>query len=260
MNEARCAVHTSNAALGPCARCGKFVCELCVIRKAGLYCTDCGSMAVAARGPTPWERRDELGPVQGLWQTWKQSVFRPDTFFTSVRPDGNPRDAMFYGWSLLALCLVPNILFQALNFPQMAQSISIINGGHVPGWMASLTPLQWGAMLTVPAFVLYPLTFFVGAGMIHLGCVLFGANKNGFRATARVMGYAQGPIIGAAIPLVGSLFSLYLWVLLIFGVARTQEVSGGRAAAAVLTPSLLLGCCGGFAIGLAVAQQVLAHR
>ncbi|HSP18892.1 MAG TPA: hypothetical protein VLQ79_05230, partial [Myxococcaceae bacterium] len=36
---------------------------------------------------TPWERRKELGVVQGFIETWKRSVLSPQAFFPTVRPD-----------------------------------------------------------------------------------------------------------------------------------------------------------------------------
>lgn len=258
MNEARCALHPANAAVGPCTRCGTFVCELCVQRKPELYCPTCGPMIVVGRGPTAWEQRDTLGALPALWATWRESVLHPDTFFRRVKPDGSLKDALLYGWFLQLLVVGPNILFQALNFEQMKQSFSVAFHG-VPHWMENISRFEWGAMLALPGVVIYPLTLLMTAGLIHLGCLVWGANKNGFNATARAMAYSQGPAVVAAMPVVGWMAGLYCYVLMVFGIARGQEVTGARAAGAVLSPILLISCCAGVGI-TATIVAALANR
>src|SRR5215470_2416685 len=46
-----------------------------------------GAYPGGGRELTPWERRKELGVFQGFFETWKRSVFSPQAFFPTVRPD-----------------------------------------------------------------------------------------------------------------------------------------------------------------------------
>jgi hypothetical protein len=210
------------------------------------------------RQPTPWERRSELGPFNALWQTWKESIFHPDRFFSSVKPDGDVKDAVLYAWAVLAISLVPNVLMRGIGFAQLKESLQVVFKS-TPEWMNKLSSFEWGVLVTVPSFILFPLTFFMGAGIVHVGCVLWSANKNGFRATARAMAYAQGLAFATSIPMIGGVLAIYVIVLLVIGVARLQGVHPGRATGAVLTPSVVLGCCLGMAIS-AFVVQMLAHR
>ena len=256
MTNAQCQLHHKTA-LGPCTRCGTFVCEDCVVPGQSLSCARCRLLGAVDRVPTPWERRAELGYVQGLFQTWKMSLFQPDTFYRSVQPEGSTRDAMIYGWLMGLLVVPPNVLYNAWNFESFKAQLSML-GTHLPPWFMHLTPVQYGLMVGFLPMILYPLSFFITVGIIHLGCAIFGANKYGFGATARAVGYAQGPILAAWIPVVGGLGAIYIIVLQIFGVARMQEVSGGRATLAVLIGPVLfacvIGCIGGFAIAGALSQ------
>src|SRR5215831_388256 len=69
------------------------------------------------RGPsyrhdTPWERRKELGFVNALLETWKQTMISPDKFWSSVRPDGRWEDAFFYSWVIGAITLILTLLIK----------------------------------------------------------------------------------------------------------------------------------------------------
>ena len=85
--QAICPIHQKQS-VGPCSRCGTFVCSDCLIAGQGLTCAKCRALGAVARVPTPWERRAEIGALRGLWETWKLAMFKPDPFFRSVQPDG----------------------------------------------------------------------------------------------------------------------------------------------------------------------------
>src|SRR5438270_5179803 len=77
-----------------------------------------GGPVPGGRELTPWERRRELGAVQGFIETWKRSVLSPTTFFPTVRPDVPWSEALYYAWiihaftALLGLPLVGLGLFR----------------------------------------------------------------------------------------------------------------------------------------------------
>lgn len=256
---AMCAVHPELLATGTCARCGNFTCAQCAPPGGEGLCTACMARGgVAEREPPPWERRDELGLFTALGMQLKTSILKPDQFFRSLPPEGSLKEALLFGWLVSAAQALPMFLMQRLNYAQMEQSLSMLFRGHPPAWFTGLSPWAYAAVLSLPVLVIYPLTFLISAGLTHLGCVLWGAGGRGFTATARVVGYAQGPMLLAWVPVVGGLLSLYVIALEVFGISRVHETSVGRAIGGVLTVPLVLGCCIG-SMAVYAAVQMVSH-
>ena len=86
---------------------------------------------------------------------------------------------------------------------------------------------------------------------MHLGALLLGASRNGFNATLRAWGYAQGPGVVAIVPCFGFLAALYVYALTAMGLSELQKVSFGRAAFALSVIPLLCCCCVGLAMAMA---------
>src|SRR5437867_4209924 len=62
----RCARHVDRSAPSTSARCGNFMCDECSLSGQSPTCPACRELAgSSAREPTPWERRAEIGIVQG---------------------------------------------------------------------------------------------------------------------------------------------------------------------------------------------------
>jgi hypothetical protein len=104
--------------------------------------------------------------------------------------------------------------------------------------------------IAVIGFIFYheplELWVFIGAAIVHLFALMFGAGDKGFEVTFRVMAYSSGSTaVLNVVPIVGGL-AAWVWSLIatIIGLTEAQETSGGKAAAAVLVPLLLLCCCG----------------
>jgi amino acid transporter len=81
-------------------------------------------------------------------------------------------------------------------------------------------------------------------GAITLLLVLFGGARRGFPATLTAVGYTFGVFALLAIPGCGGLVAPIWWlVAVVIGLSEAQRCGTGRAAAAVLTPALLLCVC-----------------
>jgi hypothetical protein len=200
----------------------------------------------SGEGPTPWERRGELGLLTAYWETWKGVMLSPEAFWARVRPQGSLWEALAFAWiangvsTLLNLPVqllqgsgqLSEVLDQAKNIPPEVREslLSFFGGGGQLG-------------LALGGLLLYPVTFFITAGIVHLFCMLFGVAQNGFNATARTVGYAAAPMLLSWVPCVGMGLFVYVIVLEVWGLARLQRTTYGRAAAAVLTPYGLLLCC-----------------
>jgi hypothetical protein len=185
-------------------------------------------------------------------------MFSPASFWSSVRPDGDWQEAVFYAWAIGSITYLLRVPLQGLereqarrllewlevtrNLPPEAQSVldNVIGGG-------SGMALVFGLVLQI---ILYPIGLLIGTAIIHLFCLLFGCAGNGFTATLRATAYAQGAFFlffVAHIPCVGVPFFLiapvYLTVLNIWGIMRLQQTTPGRASAAVLAPVVVVCCC-----------------
>jgi hypothetical protein len=199
---------------------------------------------------TPWERRQELGLVQGYFQTWKSILFKPDEFWSGVSPTGTLWDALSFGWVTVALGLLislPISLLQSTGQQAQLDQVMAQAQGQIPAEMERVVRMLLGAGASaafhVGSAVLYPLFFFIGAGILHLFCLLVGASRNGFNATARVYGYANAPALLSGLPCINALAGIYVLVLEAWGIGKVQQTTYGRAAAAVLMPLVLLCCC-----------------
>ncbi|RPH71646.1 MAG: hypothetical protein EHM78_06575 [Myxococcaceae bacterium] len=201
---------------------------------------------------TPWERRKELGVFQGFFETWKRSVFSPQAFFPTVRPDVPWTEALYYAWIIHGITVAVGLPFVGLGLfrpsfpssfdadPQMENAMRALSGGVGIGWLLA-------------SLLIYPLVLLAGAGIIHLVAMLFGAASNGYGATVRAMCYAAGPNLFGIVPCFGIVASIYTVVLSIFGIASLQQTSMGKAAGIVLLPILLLICCCGLLASVVIA-------
>lgn len=217
----------------------------------------------ALREDTPWERRATVGWFSGLFETWKRTLFSPQAFWPSVKPNASWTDALLYAWILVTVGLLVSLPFDALGVGSLgSQSVLDQLQQLPPNVRSSLHKAMAGQGLgKVVSFFVYPLLLILWAAILHLFCMLFGAAKNGYFATLRVLAYSAAPTVFSGLPCISVLCGLYALVLSILGLSSVQETSLGRATAAVLAPLVLFCCCLGAAVSLAGAGLLaaLAH-
>lgn len=166
--------------------------------------------------PAPWERLDELGFWRAFSDTWKATCFDPSGFFSRLAP-WRLGPAFFYALLVGAIGSVGNSLWTATIF-------NPLTGGSSGFLVFEL----FGALVGQAVGI------WIAAGIVHLGCLLFGAASQGFGATFRVVAYASSPAILGILPmgsLVGGIWSL---VLAIVGLQWMQRTTRLRAVLAVL--------------------------
>jgi hypothetical protein len=220
--------------------------------------------AALNRGPVPWEERGQRGVFGAFFENWKMIFMQPEQFWGRMRPEGALTDALFFGWICFAINGLLNIPMQlvsaAINRGQMDQ---ILQGTkdlppearRIANQFIS-TFMGGGAVgVVIGQIILYPVILIITTAILHLFCLICGASKNGFNATARVVGYAQAPYLLGWIPCCGGLLApIYTLVLQCWGIARAQDTTVGRAVlATVVIPILLFCCCVGGFIALAGA-------
>jgi hypothetical protein len=223
----------------------------------------------AVREDTPWERRATVGFFTGLFETWKRTIFSPQHFWPSVKPGGSWIDALLYAWIMFTLgrlisAPLGRLGFGRFGYEQVQQVLEQMQ--QLPPesreMIRQFVTGTTGVAQLVASVILYPLGIIIGAAILHLCCLLFGAAKSGYYATFRVVGYAAATtVISGTVPCLGFLAFLYGLILMVLGIASVQETTLGKAAGAVLLPFVLLLCCGCIVVMLAGAglAAMLGH-
>ena len=215
----------------------------------------------ALREDTPWERRATVGWFSGLFETWKRTLFSPQAFWASVKPNASWTDALLYAWILAAVGLLVSLPFTALGYGSLQPFLEQLQQLPPDVRTGLHKAMASGGLGKGIYFFIYPLILILWAAIQHLFCMLFGAAKHGYFATLRVLAYSAAPTVFSGLPCISVLCGFYVLVLSILGLSSVQETSLGRATAAVLGPIVLFCCCVGGAISLAGAGLLaaLAH-
>lgn len=198
--------------------------------------------AASAEG-LPWERRAEIGFLNGLVETVKLLVTNPVEAFRRAKEKGDYAEPLVFAiiasWVGVAASSIWSGLFgqawMAFLPPDVKEKLG---GAFATG--AGATMIQIGI---APILVLVGL--FVGAAIYHVSFLIVGATKDsasGFEGTFRVVAYSSVSQLANLIPFAGGLAAV-VWnlVLMVIGAARLHRTTQGKAIAGVLIPMLL--CC-----------------
>lgn len=248
-----CRNHADRAAAALCARCGDFLCSLCVVGVEGVdYCPAC---VMKVRGDAvkfgpwiPWEARQRIGIFRGLWETIAASFTRPQEFCDRMPLEGG------YGDPLLFAMLMRGIV--VVTFGTALVGFYVIVGlATGKAEMFFQAGLQGASMIT--SFIQAAVFIFMIAGLLHLA-VLVVSGGRGFEKTFRVYAYARAIDVLEIIPIVGFLgAAVYRIYLHFLALRRAHELSDGQAIGVALTPLLLWFVFVVFAVGLAVVIALL---
>lgn len=182
--------------------------------------------ASGERGPVPWEDPG-LGFPADAWRTWRESLLEPTSFF------GRPA----------AASLVRPVLYFLL--------VSVLGAFFHLVWQAYLyTPLAgegaaYGGGLYVVQFFATPFVVLIGLGIqtlvLHLFVLMLAPEHRGIGSTARLICYASGPVVLAAVPVLGALAALvWSFVLEVVGIREVHRTTTGRAVVVALAPAVLV--------------------
>jgi hypothetical protein len=264
---AHCAEHPDRPAANVCARCGAFACAECLQPgpDGQPQCPACRSRD-AGFEPTPWEERSTRGVVMAYVETVKKSFVDPVRLFERMRVD-HTEGVLSYFWITMAIGAVGGQLWQALfaliGFSGLGGSTPKLPEGHP---LAAFTALSsspfFNLALGVAIALMAPISLYLNAGIFHLGLMLFKGAKCGFNASLRAVSYASGPNLLQLVPLCGgAIGGIWVLVLTVIGLSRTQRTTTGVAIAAVVVPLVLLSCCacGLGAVALALGGLAAAN-
>ena len=86
------------------------------------------------------------------------------------------------------------------------------------------------------AFIIVPIALFVSSGILHLCLLLVGGANEGYQGTFRVVSYSSVTSLFNAIPVVGTIASLWGIVLTVIGLREVHNTSTVKSVAALLIP------------------------
>jgi len=186
-------------------------------------------------GGSPWERREDLGLWQGIYQTFVAVLFSPAGFFRETTSCKRIREPLAFGILLGSLGYMVGFFWKFLLVSMGMMS----DAGGFLSWI----PVNWLfliGMIFSPVLVI--LNMFITGAVIHVLLLAFNGGKGGFGGTFRVIAYGQGTRVLAFIPFIGGVIG-WFWnlVVIVTGLKEAHKTSYLKAAAAVIIPFIILG-------------------
>ena len=214
-------------------------------------------------GGTPWDRRDSLGLLGALIETTKQVLTAPAAFFRAMPVTGGLGPPLLYAFAIAFVGLLAATIYNIVFNSVLTSSLTRMGGGRefdgLLPFLTGATTIVWRLVMFLFGTVSIVIILFVIPAVLHLILLAFGGGTRGFEATFRVFAFSQAASIFNIIPFCGGIIGfVYTLVLLVIGLSEVHQISRGKAAAVVLVPVLLCGCCCIGTGGLAMAGLLSA--
>ena len=200
---------------------------------------DAPAPPVSAVVGIPWERRAEIGFFPGLFETIRAVLLEPSKAFGGMPITGGLGAPLFFFVLVGSIGGLAGFVYQAV-----LNSISPASTPQDEAMMALLgsTAVIGGSIMIMP--VILAAVAFVTSGLIHLALMVIGGANRPFEATFRVVSYSGGATaVLQLLPVCGA-FAATIWnfIVMVIGISTVHKIGTGRAAVAVLLPTLV--CCG----------------
>jgi hypothetical protein len=197
------------------------------------------SSEIGRTGP-PWENRKELGFFPAIAQTVKGVLLEPSATFSAMKREGGLASPLLYevmmSWAGIIVAAIYGTLFQGLIQSMMPRSQA-----QMPFNPMALNATIYGLMIVLWPVIAVIVTC-IAAGVFHLSLMLCQGARQPFETTFRTYCYSWGSARPLQfIPVCGGL-ATFIWaiVAMCIGIAKTHEITTGRAVLAVLLP---IGVC-----------------
>ncbi len=193
------------------------------------------------RNGAPWENRSELGLWQGIYRTFKEVLFSPETFFRSLTFKAGIVEPLAFGTLVGSLGSMFGLFWQLL----MWSGLVLTYGESIFGQF-SIGVILLIIMVIIP--ILWVAWIFVSSGITHLLLLIVRGGENGYEATLRVVSYSQATQVWSLIPFVGGTIG-WIWQLVvqIIGLRHIHRMSYLRVIVAFLIPVAII-----FILGIVV--------
>ncbi|MFW5792363.1 MAG: zinc-ribbon domain-containing protein [Desulfohalobiaceae bacterium] len=181
----------------------------------------------------PWENLESYGLVHGFFQTIKQAMLHPMSFFGGMSPVAGLVKPLVFFLVISEIQALAQIVWQLLGIVPGMQD----NGGTIIG--ISLAGLG-SLFLLILLPILLTVSLFIFAGLSHLCLMALKSASGGFQATFRAMCYGRAPLILSVVPVLGVLAGTF-WTFYstIIGLKQLHKSSLPAAAAGLFVPILL---------------------
>jgi len=196
-------------------------------------CADGGTVVDSPERTGPsWESTEGVSTLRRLLKTLFGCLFNPTGFFRQMRRSDGYLSPLVYGMILGSLSTIVPI---GWNFLLVSFGDAVLDSSAAPQ-MFTPSPELYGVMAILSP-ILVTIVAFIWSGIVHVLLLIFGGASHGFQTSFRVVCYSRSAGIWHIVPVFGPLIgSIWYLVLLVIGLAETQETSLGRALAAVLVP------------------------
>lgn len=169
----------------------------------------------------PWEDRGSYGTLNAFFQTATKCLLTPTAFFSRLPRQGGFLNPVLFGVMSIVVSFVLAYIWYSL----------LGRGG------AGLIGLVIGLIFVVlGAFIIIPIALLVWSGILHLCLLMVGGANAGYQGTFRVVSYSSVTSLFNAIPVVGTVASLWGIVLTVIGLREIHNTSTGKSVAALLIP------------------------
>ncbi len=198
---------------------------------------------------SPWEKRSELGLWRAIFQTIKDVMLSPDTFFNSTFMDGY-KESLAFGLLIGSLGSMIGFFWQFLIFSGgISLAIQPLIGKLTIGMIFLLL------IAFVPIFIIFKILF--TSLFIHILLRLVRSGENGYEATFRVISYSQAAQIIGLIPFIGSIVSfIWIFIIQIVGLREVHQTSYLKIIIAFMIPVFILLFLGILAILIPVIMLI----
>ena len=195
-------------------------------------------------GPA-WEQRAQLGFFPAIWQTIKGVLLDPGRTFATMKREGGVGTPLGYHVLLGSVGGIASLFYQLVlqmgGLSSLPPEVKEKMFSAIGGTGAGLAIVMVVALVAMPLMMV--ISTFVSAGIMHLSLMICGGAKQPFETTLRTYCYSSGS--GAAFQLIpfcgASIGGIWALVCMCIGMAKTHEISTGRAVCAVLLPTVA--CC-----------------
>ena len=216
-----------------------------------------------ARPGNAWERRRELGFVNGLVGAARAFVTSPGETFTQTRRSGDLGSPLLFA---ILLAVVTTIIGQVWTMLLGTSLLTMLPPDVREGLgMVFLSSSAGVAFSLVVMPVVTVIWVFLWGAIVHVLLILLGgldSSEAGFEGSLRVVAYSSVGNLAKLVPVIGDLASIvWMIVLMVIGLNRIHGTTEGKAVAAVLLPLVLCCVCvaGVMAVGFGAIMSQLGN-
>jgi hypothetical protein len=201
---------------------------------------------------TPWESAGKLGIARAIFQTLRECLFSPFTFFGTLSFTHNPHTAMSFIYALVIgsagsiLGFFWTYLFLS-NLTATAPWLAVFSGS------ASTTG---ASLIFMPLLITLKLILL----SVYFQTLLFltQTKRQSIVSTFSIVCYAESTAVFNCIPMIGSIVS-FIWSLFLLagGLSRVHRMSRTRVLAIILLPLPAVAILGILALALVMVAGAL---